>query len=107
VADTEVTPATSVLKLAEAELAAFLASLPFAPGSRDAVRSGDAWIDTMMALDWPERNHAGFFRFVSILTLACLTSHPASSGEQLPTTVLRAFHPLPDGTRPAPAQEPS
>lgn len=70
----ETDPIAAVVFLAEAELAAYLHGVQVTLGDKDPLQSGRAWIDTLESLVWPMEEYAGFFRAISILTIARIVS---------------------------------
>ncbi len=64
----------AIVKLAHAELAAFLRGTEAGIGQGDQQERGNEWIETLISRDWPERNYQGFFRAVTILTMLQLVS---------------------------------
>lgn len=76
--------AESVLKLAEAELAAFLQSAHATLGCRCPLRVGSEWIEIMLSLEWPCSDFERFFRVVTILTTIRLAFHHSGPDRMLP-----------------------
>lgn len=64
----------AIVKLAHAELAAFLRGTEAGIGQGDQQERGNTWIETLISRDWTEHNYPGFFRAVTILTILQLVS---------------------------------
>lgn len=69
-----------ILKLAEAEFAAFLGGAEAGIGRREFHVCGAAWIGNLMSREWPGHNYPAFFRAITILTITQLVSNEPSHG---------------------------
>lgn len=81
--------AESILKLAEAELAAFLEGARATLGCTCPFLTGTTWIETMLYLKWPDSNYETFFRAVTIMTAARIASQRSGPNEKRLPTIQR------------------